>query len=267
MQRTELPNVIDSDVIGAFLVRTSCRDLVSKLGHKTSTKANKLMDIATKFDSGQEAIEAPFHRDMGDVKRKEATPEASTPCNLKKGEKKKTWQGRPEALIAELVAAAEKHNPRAPHAGLGVLDKMLKESCPYHKGPVKHSLDECDMLRCFYNKPGPSAEGGSKKALDNRDDDKGDGFPNVHNCYMIFGRDTVNHSSRQRKQERREVFSVEVATLAYLDWSDHAITFDLGDHLDYILNPESYPLVVNPIIDNTRLTKVLMDGGSSLNHM
>jgi hypothetical protein len=32
---------------------------------------------------------------------------------------------------------------------------MLKESCPYHKGPIKHTLGECDMLRCFYNKPGP----------------------------------------------------------------------------------------------------------------
>jgi hypothetical protein len=23
---------------------------------------------------------------------------------------------------------------------------MLKESCPYHKGPIKHTLGECDML-------------------------------------------------------------------------------------------------------------------------
>jgi hypothetical protein len=34
-QRTELPNVTDSDVIGAFLAGTTCRDLVSKLSHKT----------------------------------------------------------------------------------------------------------------------------------------------------------------------------------------------------------------------------------------
>jgi hypothetical protein len=31
-QRTELPNVTDSDIIGAFLAGTTCRDLVSKLG-------------------------------------------------------------------------------------------------------------------------------------------------------------------------------------------------------------------------------------------
>jgi hypothetical protein len=59
-QRTELPNITDSDVIGAFLAGTTCRDLVSKLWRKTPTKASELMDIATKFASGQEAVEAIF---------------------------------------------------------------------------------------------------------------------------------------------------------------------------------------------------------------
>jgi hypothetical protein len=44
-----------------------------------------------------------------------------------------------------------------------------------------------------------------------------------------------------------------------------AITFDRDDHPDYVPNPRVYPLVVDPIIANTRLTKVLMNGGSSLN--
>jgi hypothetical protein len=57
-----LPNITDSDVIGAFLAGTTCWDLVSKLGRKTPTKASELMDIATKFASGQEAVEAIFGR-------------------------------------------------------------------------------------------------------------------------------------------------------------------------------------------------------------
>jgi hypothetical protein len=93
-QRIELPNVTNSDVIGAFLAGTSYRDLVSKLGRKTLTKDNELMDIATNFASGQEAVEALFHKDMG--------------------KKKKAHQGPPEALTIELVAAAKKRNPRAP---------------------------------------------------------------------------------------------------------------------------------------------------------
>jgi hypothetical protein len=62
-QRTELPNVTDSDVIGAFLAGTTCRNLVSKLDRKTPTRASELMDIATKFASGQEAVEAIFRKD------------------------------------------------------------------------------------------------------------------------------------------------------------------------------------------------------------
>jgi hypothetical protein len=44
-----------------------------------------------------------------------------------------------------------------------------------------------------------------------------------------------------------------------------AITFDHDDHPDYIPNPGVYLLAIDPIITNTRLTKVLMDGGSNLN--
>jgi hypothetical protein len=62
-QRTELPNITDSDVISVFLAGTTCRDLVSKLGRKTPTRASELMDIATKFASGQEVVEAIFRKD------------------------------------------------------------------------------------------------------------------------------------------------------------------------------------------------------------
>jgi predicted nucleotidyltransferase len=90
-QRTELPNITDSDVIGAFLIGTTCRDLVSKLGRKTPTKASELMDIATKFASGQEAVEAIFRKDKQPQERqKEDVPEASAQRGTKKKAKKKS---------------------------------------------------------------------------------------------------------------------------------------------------------------------------------
>jgi hypothetical protein len=155
-----LPNITDSDVIGAFLTGTTCRDLVSKLGRKTTTKASKLMDIATKFASGQEAVEAIFRKDkQPQEKQKEDAPEASVQRGTKKKAKKKA-QAKRDAIDADLVAAAEHRNPRKPPGGANMFDKMLKESCPYHKGPIKHTLEECDMLRHYFNKAGPSAEGG-----------------------------------------------------------------------------------------------------------
>jgi hypothetical protein len=263
-QRTELPNITDSDVIGAFLAGTTCRDLVSKLGRKTPTKASELMDIATKFASGQEAVEAIFRKDNQPQRgQKEDAPEASAQRGATKKAKKKA-QAKRNAVDTDLVAATEHRNPRKPPGGANAFDKMLKESCPYHRGPVKHTLEECDMFRRYFNKAGPSAEGGKDQGH-NKGGDKEEEFPEVHNCFMIYGGQVANASARHRKQERREVCSVKVAAPVYLDWSDKPITFDQGDHPDFVPSPRRYPLVVDPIIGNVRLSKVLMDGGSSLN--
>jgi hypothetical protein len=182
---------------------------------------------------------------------------------VKKKAKKKA-QAKRNTVDTDLVAAAEHRNPRKPPGGADAFDKMLKESCPYHRGPVKHTLEECDMLRYYFNKAGPSAEGGKDQG-NNKGGDKEEEFPEVHNCFMIYDGQVANASARHRKQERREVCSVKVAVPLYLDWSDKPITFDQGDHPDYVPSLGRYPLVVDLIISNVRLSKVLMDGGSSLN--
>jgi hypothetical protein len=264
-QRTELPNITDSDVIGVFLAGTTCRDLVSKLGRKTPTRASELMDIATKFASGQEAVEAIFRKDKQPQGRQsEDVPEASAQRGTKKKGKKKS-QAKRDAADADLVAAAEHKNPRKPPRGANLFDKMLKESCPYHQGPVSHTLEECVMLRRYFHKAGPPTEGGRAPHNDKKEDHKAEEFPEVHDYFMIYGGHVANASARHRKQERRVVCSVKVAAPVYLDWSDKPITFDQGDHPDRVPSLGKYPLVVNPVIGNIRLTKVLMDGGSNLN--
>jgi hypothetical protein len=238
---------------------------VSKLGRKTPTKASELMDIATKFASSQEAVEAIFRKDkQPQGRQKEDALEASVQCGSKKKAKKKA-QAKRDAVDADLVAAAEHRNPRKPPGGVNTFDKMLKESCPYHRGPVKHTLEECDMLQRYFIKAVPSAEGGKDQGNNKKGGDKEEEFPKVRDCFMIYGGQAANASARHRKQERREVCSVKVAAPVYLDWSDKPITFDQGDHPDYVPSPGRYPLVVDPVIGNARLTKVLMDGGSSLN--
>ena len=121
------------------------------------------------------------------------------------------------------------------------------------------------MLRHYYAKLRLPDDDAKRRGADDKDNDKDDGFPEVHNAFMIFGGPSACLTVCQRKRERREVFSVEVATPQYLNWSREAITFDWDDHPDHVPNPGQYPLVVDPIIRNTRLTKVLMDGGSGLN--
>jgi hypothetical protein len=223
------------------------------------------MDIATKFTSGQKAVEAIFRKDKPPQRRQqEDVPEASAQRGTKKKAKKKA-QAKRDAADVDLVAAVDHRNPQKPPGGANLFEKMLKESCPYHQGPVKHTLEECVMLRRYFHKAGPPAEGGKGQDNDKKEGNKAEEFPEVHGCFMIYGGQVANASARHHKQERREVCSVKVAAPVYLDWSDKPITFDQGDHPDCVSSPGKYPLVVNPVIGNTRLTKVLMDGGSSLN--
>src|SRR3954463_2051118 len=63
----------------------------------------------------------------------------------------------------------------------------------------------------------------------------------------------------------REVNMVAPVTPNYLKWSQTAITFDQSDHPTHIATPGRQALVVDPVVEGTRLTKVLMDGGSGLN--
>jgi hypothetical protein len=151
--------------------------------------------------------------------------------------------------------------PRAVPRGPGVFDDMLKKPCPYHKTPVNHTLEQCDMLKKYYSRAA-AKEGEAKK--DGGDGDAG-GFPVVENVFLIFGGLTVDMSNRQRKRERHEALAAEKAPPSFLNWSEDAITFSREDHPNRIPNPGQYPLVVDPVIWNARFSNLLMDGGSSLN--
>jgi hypothetical protein len=74
---------------------------------------------------------------------------------------------------------------------------MLKKSCLYHKTPVNHTLEQCDMLKKYYSRA-TAKEGEAKK-----DGGDGDacGFPVVENVFLIFGGATVDMSNSQRKWE------------------------------------------------------------------
>jgi len=141
---------------------------------------------------------------------------------------------------------------------------MLKKPCPYHRGPTKHTLEECTVLRRFYS-GAATKENAEEPPKYKGNNPEGEGFPNLRNCLLIFGGRAACLTASQRKHELREVCVVSSAVPSYLKWSEDAITFDRRDLPYRILNPRSYPLIINPIITETRLSKLLMDGGSGLN--
>jgi len=65
---------------------------------------------------------------------------------------------------------------------------MLKEPCPYHKGGANHKLEDCRMLKRHFDGLGFKKDDQKKEKSSDKGDDKEDeGFPAVHDCYMIYG--------------------------------------------------------------------------------
>jgi hypothetical protein len=181
----------------AFLYGTTYKELVRELGRSTPITANGLMDIITNFAAGEEAVGAIFGSDQDKGKRKEEDPAGSSRGSKrnkkkKKKKKKKNQQGKQEAPADDLVVAADRKKPRGPPGG-GIFDKMLKEPCPYHKGPTNHNLEDCHMLRRYFESI--CIKKGVKKE-DPKRDDKDEGFSKIHDCFMTYGGPSTRLSTR-----------------------------------------------------------------------
>jgi len=92
---------------------------------------------------------------------------------------------------------------------------MLKEPCPYRKGGANHKLEDCRMQKKHFDglgfKKDVRDDLKKEKSGDKGDGKDDDGFPTVHDCYMIYGGPSTQLTARQRKRERREVFAARMA--------------------------------------------------------
>jgi hypothetical protein len=184
--------VAQSEIVHAFLEGTTCRDLVRELGRSPPVDSNELFDIATSFASGEGAVGAIFDGKKG--KRTDDMPAKGSKSKElhqknKRGNKRKKprrearEQGRDGDDAEALAVDPARRGPRPAPRGPGVFDDMLKKPCPYHKTPVNHTLEQCDMLKRFYGRVA-AKDDEAKKDGGNGD---ADGFPAVENIFLIFG--------------------------------------------------------------------------------
>jgi len=223
------------------------------------------MDVVANYAAGEEAVGAFFSCEGSKGKSPADDNEGPSRGPKKNKKKKKARPFQREALDDDLIAAMDRKRPRGPPEG-AIFNKMLKEPCPYHKGGANHKLEDCLMLKRHFDGLAFKKDDQKKEKSSDKGDDKEDEcFPAIHDCYMIYSGPSTQLTARQRKRERREVFAARMALPQYLNWSSTPITFNQDDHPDKVVAPGVYPLVVDPIIVNARLSKVLMDGDSSLN--
>jgi hypothetical protein len=94
-----IANVSGADVIGAFLIGTTCESVVHKLGRKSLRTTKELLDILMNHASGKEPVGVIFDCAKGKAKRDESTSEGGSNHPGKKKNKRNNG--------GTLVAAAE----------------------------------------------------------------------------------------------------------------------------------------------------------------
>jgi hypothetical protein len=82
---------------------------------------------------------------------------------------------------------------------------------------------------------------------------------------VIFGGDEDFGSRRDQKLLLREILSVEPAVPRPLRWSEVPISFSRDDQWTSFSELGKFPLVLDPVVAEVKLTKVLIDGGIGLN--
>jgi hypothetical protein len=103
------------------------------------------------------------------------------------------------------------------------------------------------------------------------DDDQGDQGCNPKfqdaskTINVIFGGDGDFSSRREQKLLLWEIMSIEPAAPRPLCWSEVPISFSRDDQWTSFSEPGKFPLVLDPVVAEVRLTKVLIDGGNGLN--
>lgn len=86
--------------------------------------------------------------------------------------------------------------------------------------------------------------------------------PEVKMVNIIY---VTHNPKRERKRALRVVYAIQPVASKFNPWSACPITFDRRDHSTSIRHGGSAALVLDQIIDGFHLTRVFMDGGSSLN--
>jgi hypothetical protein len=74
-------------------------------------------------------------------------------------------------------------------------------------------------------------------------------------------------SKNSQKLTLREVLNIELEVPTPLRWSEVPITFSRADQWTSFSEPGRFPLVLKPVVADSKLNKVLIDGRSELNFL
>jgi hypothetical protein len=262
--RNRIPEVAEAAVIEDFYRGSNDSAFVRAILQKAPTTSEQLFREADLYIITDERAQDLIGG---------ANPASSAPRRDANQQPNKRWKKRPR----EEVHAAEPPASRArgaPRGGERTLDDILDTQCPYHKD-MRHTLQNCRDFkhsigngRPFQPLPPPPPRGGPGEPRQPQQQEGGGGgaFPRVNGeVNVIFGGHGSQESKRQQKLNDRQILVAATGPPAPYRWSEHPITFTRADQWLNFDHPGKYPLLVDPMIRESRVKKVLVDGGSSIN--
>jgi hypothetical protein len=166
--------------------------------------------------------------------------------NLRIKGKKDNWRHHDSEFIVAVNRIQKQKTSKLSHVSF---DKIVKMPCRNHGYPIKHTLEECDLIKHYFSGNYNMAGIGAPFGPTNNEEKEGM-YPDPRGCLMIFGGPMVYESRHRQKLTTREVNAATLveAILAFLKWLETTITFNRMDHSDHIPQLGRFPLIVNLII-------------------
>jgi hypothetical protein len=262
--RNRIPEVAEAAVIEDFYRGSNGSAFVRAILQKAPTTSEQLFREADLNITADEQAQNL----IGGVKLAPVAPRHDT-----NQQPDKRWEKRPREEVNAAGPPASRARG-APRGGERTLDDILDAQYPYHKD-MRHTLRNCRDFKHsvgngqpFQPLPPPPPRGGPEEPRQPQQKEAGGGgaFPRVDGeVNVIFGGHGSQESKRQQKLNDRQILVVATGPPAPYRWSEHPITFTRTDQWLNFDHPGKYPLLVDPVIRESRVKKVLVDGGSSIN--
>jgi hypothetical protein len=262
--RNRIPEATEAAVIEDFYRGSNDSAFIRAILQKAPTTSEQLFREADLYITADERAQDL----IGGV-----NPAPSAPRRDANQQTDKRWEKRPR----EEVHAAGPPVSRArgaPRGGERTLDDILDAQCPYHKD-MRHTLRNCRDFkhsvgngRPFQPLPPPPPRGGPGEPRRPQQQEGGGGgaFPRVdREVNFIFRGHRSQENKRQQKLNDRQILVATTSSPAPYRWSEHPITFTRADQWLNFDHPGKYLLLVDLVIRESMVKKVLLDGGSSIN--
>jgi hypothetical protein len=258
-------NISEDDIIDCFYNGITDPGIYRDFGRNRPKIVAGLRDMMHDWSEQEEKMREWFPR------RQDSNLRRPNDNRIDKGQR--DYSGPPRKCKPDdLIVAVDRPSRGKKSTTQEEFEKLLQKKCPWHPG-ANHVAIDCYHLRRTFSNSGGGRKNKKPADKEPEDDDQEDQGRNPKfqdtskNVNIIFGGDGDFGSRRDQKLLLQEIMSIEPAVPQPLRWSEVPISFSRDDQWMSFSEPSKFPLVLDPVVAEVRLTKVLIDGGSGLNHI